>query len=436
MLSIDHLHGSLTDPVLDSVNFLNEVMGRYPDAISFAPGAPRPAPFDDSVAAGHIRRYLRHLREARGADPEEAERLISQYGPARGLINDLVSQALRTDHGIDVAPESVVITVGAQEGMFVTLRALFSPGDVLAVAEPCFVGILGAARLLDIEVVPVSETDDGIDLDQLAGACRDARARGQRVRALYVAPDHSNPSGTLLDLRCRRELLALAHREDLLLLEDNAYAFTAAPDQELPPLKALDGGGRVVLIGTFAKVCLPGARVGYVVAGQDVRHGDGRSAPLAELIAAVKSMVTVNTSPVSQAVIGGMLLERGGSISALGEARAAEYRQNLRHLLQALDQRLSPGSTGIPGVSWNRPRGGFFVRVRVPVRADAELLELSAAEFGVLWTPMTHFHVGDGGTNELRLSCSYLSHAHIDEGVERLAALLDHVVCGARERNA
>ncbi len=425
------LHGSLHHPVLGSINFLNEIMDRYPDAVSLAPGAPQLAPVGGADIAACVDRFLDHVRSVRGVDRERARRLLTEYGPARGLINDIVADALRAAGHVDVPPEALVITVGAQEAMLLTLRTLFRPGrDVLAVADPCFVGIAGAARLLDIGIVPVSETEDGIDLDRLAAACREARGRGKRIRALYAAPDFSNPSGNLLDLSHRRRLLDLAEAEDFLILEDNAYAFTAPPGQELPPLKALDGGGRVILIGTFAKVCMPGARVGFVVADQEVRSGGGERSLLSDAITAVKSMTTVNTSPVSQAVIGGMLLEHGGSLDAMGRRKAALYRRNLAHLLEALDRRLAPGGEPPPGVRWNRPPGGFFVLMRLPVEAGAELLELSASKFGVLWTPMAPFHIGGGGANELRLSCSYLDPEGIDEGVARLAGLVRHAASG------
>ncbi|MFD5896352.1 MULTISPECIES: PLP-dependent aminotransferase family protein [unclassified Streptomyces] len=429
VLRRERLHSSLGSPAMGSINFLNEVMGRFPDALSFAPGAPHISFFDQIDIPRHIDRYLRHLTEDRGLKPDGAERLLYQYGPSRGLIGDLVAGALRTDQGIDVPPESVVITVGCQEAMLLALRALAAePTDLVAVVNPCFVGLSGAAGLLGVDLVPVDDTDDGIDFAQLDDVCRAAREAGRRIRALYVAPDFSNPSGGFLGLADRHRLLDVAAREDFLLLEDNAYAFTAHQPGALPPLKALPGGERVVHLGTFAKVCMPGARVGYVVADQRVRDAAGRTGLLADELATLKSMVTVNTSPIAQAVVGGILLEHRGSLASVVSAKAALYQRNLRLLLDALESALGPGTGAPAGVSWNRPRGGFFVRVRLPVPADERLLERSAREFGVLWTPMSHFYLGSGGDYQLRLACSYLDPDAIKEGVARLARFL-HAVC-------
>lgn len=236
------LHASLQDPLLSSMAFLNEVIGRYPDAISFAPGAPNLGHLLDTDVTTYVERFVEHLCSDGGMDRRAARRMLYEYGPARGRINDLVAAAVRADLGVDVPDEAVVVTVGAQEAMFITLRALCRvPADVLVVVEPCFVGILGAARLLDIDVVAVPETDHGPDVGALASTCTDLARRGRRVRAVYVATDHANPSGTVTDLATRHQLLSLAEREDFLIVEDNTYGFTTPGDDALPALKAIPG---------------------------------------------------------------------------------------------------------------------------------------------------------------------------------------------------
>ena len=78
-------------------------------------------------------------------------------------------------------------------------------------------------------------------------------------------------------------------------------------------------------------------------------------------------------------------------------------------------------------ITWNTPSGGFFAVLNVPVRADEKLLELSARDYGVLWTPMSFFYTGGGGSHAIRLSCSALATEQVDEGVRRLAALVADV---------
>ncbi len=419
-LTTAELHGSLEDPALTSMNFLNEITSRFPRALSFAPGRPVERFFDLESVHERLRTFTRHLTEERGLSPEEANRLLCQYGRTKGVVHDLVVRHLARDQGLRVDPEAVVVTVGCQEAMFLVLRALrASERDVLLSVSPMYVGLTGAARLVDLPVLPVAAGPAGIDLDDLTATIRAARARGLRPRACYVMPDFANPSGLSIDLDRRRALLALAEREDILLLEDNPYGVFHGGDGTPPTLKALDTGRRVVHLGSFAKTVLPGARVGYAVADQRVRSADGGTGLFADQLSKIKSMITVNTSPISQAVVGGALIEHDFSLERANARERAIYRDNLERLLAGLRSRFGAH----PGISWNVPAGGFFVCVTVPFTVDDALLEHSARRHGVLWTPMSHFYSDTGGTDALRLSISSLSGAAIDEGLDRLAAL-------------
>jgi (S)-3,5-dihydroxyphenylglycine transaminase len=280
------------------------------------------------------------------------------------------------------------------------------------------VGITGAARLLDIEVVAVPEGPLGLDPQAVGEAAQRVRAEGKNPRALYVVPDFSNPSGDCLDVATRKGLLAVAESEDLLILEDDPYGLFGLDDRARPRLKSLDTGQHVIYLGTLAKSCFPGARVGFLVADQTVVDSAGRTTLLAEELSTVKSMLTVNTSPIGQAVVGGLLLEYDCSLRAANREKIEFYRANMHALLDALAEHMPQG------VTWNQPAGGFFAVLQVPLKADVELLELSASRFGVLWTPMSFFYPGGGGEHALRLSSSYLEAEQIREGVRRLGSFL------------
>ncbi|MFC5752667.1 aminotransferase class I/II-fold pyridoxal phosphate-dependent enzyme [Actinomadura rugatobispora] len=418
------LHGSVSSPVLDTMTFLNEITLRYPDAISFAPGRPYDDLFQNEQIFGYLRRYLDHLA-AQGRSPHALRTNLFQYGPTAGQIQDVIADSLRIDEDIDVPPESIVVTVGAQEAMLLVLRALIAgPDDVLLVSSPCYVGITGAARLLDIAVTGVEERAGGVSCADLEAAILAERARGRRPRAFYVVPDHSNPSGTTMDLRSRRELLAVAARHDILVLEDNPYRLVS-PGPPPPTLKSLDRERRVVHLGSYSKTVFPGARVGFVIADQRVEDETGRTGLLADELAKIKSMVTVNTSSLSQAAVAGALLSAGGRLSEFNAPAAAHYAGTMRATLEHLDRRLPAGRRAALGVRWNKPAGGFFLTVEVPFRTGNAALNRSAQEFGVIWTPMTYFHPEGGGHHALRLSTSYLTSAEIEEGTARLAHFIE-----------
>ncbi|MGW2051694.1 aminotransferase-like domain-containing protein [Streptomyces sp. NPDC001858] len=421
-LPIEALHGSLADPSLDSMNLLNEVAQRYPDAVSFAAGRPYEEFFDVEEVHRYLRTFCEHLSQVRGWSAEDVSRLLFQYGRTKGVIHDLVVKNLMVDEGFAPDPESVVITVGCQEALFLVLRALRADHhDAVLAVSPTYVGLNGAARLADLPVLPVRSGAAGVDLEDLARTVRRARAEGLRPRACYLVPDFSNPLGISLTLDTRRRLLDLAEELDLLLLEDNPYGLFPAGATRLPTLKALDTRRRVVYLGSFAKTAMPGARVGYVVADQVVTDGSGRQLGLfADQLAKVKSMLTVNTSPLAQAVVAGKLLENGHSLARANARQADLYRRNLQVLSEGLAERFPPDS----GVTWNTPGGGFFLVLTVPFPTDDALLEHSARRHRVIWTPMHHFYAGLRHTRQLRLSFSLLQPQQIRAGLDGLAALV------------
>ena len=178
----------------------------------------------------------------------------------------------------------------------------------------------------------------------------------------------------------------------------------------------------MIYLGSFAKTCFPGARVGYVLADQPVRWPDGSVTLLADELAKIKSMTTVNTPSIAQAAIGGLLVRNGCRLRPANTDTIAFYRHNMERLLAGLEAAF-PDRDEL-GIRWNAPGGGFFVVVQVPFAADDAALEVSAREYGVLWTPMASFYLDGGGTHELRLSCSYVEPAAVDEGVRRLASFV------------
>ncbi|GAB7035608.1 PLP-dependent aminotransferase family protein [Streptomyces sp. NPDC021749] len=427
VLPAGELHGSLGDPLMEVMNFLNEVTSRYPEAISFGPGRPYEGLFEVERIGEYLAAYQRHLVDDLGRTPDEVRTLLFQYGRTNGQIHELVARALRNDEGIEAAPESLVVTVGCQEGMFLVLRALFAePSDVLLVPSPCYVGITGAARLLDLSVAHVPEGENGTDPEVLRRTVAELRAAGKRPRAFYVVPDFANPTGTCMPVEARRRLLELAEEEDLLLLEDNPYGFFTRTGTGLPTLKALDERRRVVYLGSFAKTCFPGARVGYVVADQEVEAADGGRTLLADELSKIKGMVTVNTPALSQAVIGGMLLTHDFRLREANKPAADFYQENLAVLLESLERMLPRERREAAGIGWNVPDGGFFLTLTLPVPADNALLEESAREHGVIWTPMNYFYPdSEGGRCQLRLSLSYLTPQQVAEGARRLVGLLE-----------
>ena len=210
-----------------------------------------------------------------------------------------------------------------------------------------------------------------------------------------------------MSLADRRALLELAAAEDLLLLEDNPYGLFGH-DRAAAGADPEGAGSSTGRWSTSARSPRPRCPASGSATWSPISWcGDARPATpslLADELSKLKSMLTVNTSPITQAIVGGKLLENGGSLLRGQRARAGRL-----HPQHAADG----ARAGEPGsrirarrCSWNAPVGGFFVVVTVPFPVDDALLERSAADYGVLWTPMHHFYEAGVAVNSLRLSCS------------------------------
>jgi (S)-3,5-dihydroxyphenylglycine transaminase len=396
--------------VFGALGFLNEVMARYPRAISFAPGAPLLDGITREGLIAAIDSWVDSLNSTTGWAP------LFQYGPSQGIINTDLARALAVTAGLIVAESDLTITTGAQEGFILVLRALeLHRAGTLGIVAPAFAGIRGAATFIGARTLELHEGPDGATAADLDAACAQAEALGAPLRALYVAPDFSNPSGTVIPRSARLDLLRIARDRQVLLIEDTTYGFT---NPDAPPcLKALDEHGVVIQVGTFSKVCLPGARVGYVVADQPW-HGSN----LASWLATLKNTTTVNTSPLNQAMVAGLVLSDPGALATRERALARAYRAKRDLLLAALADEFRDAED--LGVRWNRPTGGFFVVMQTQQQLDHAALERSAEHHGVLWTPMRDFYAGQHGDRQLRLSCSHAPVEEIREGVRRLGSFL------------
>jgi (S)-3,5-dihydroxyphenylglycine transaminase len=404
------------DPLLEVMNFLNEVVLRYPQSISFAPGRPAELHFDVEASLAKVARFVEHRAAILGLPAAAVFSDLGQYNRTNGIIGDLIARQLALDEGIHASPESIMVTTGCQEGMAILLAGLFeAPRDVLLVSDPTYIGITGLARILGIPLVPIPSGPQGLEAADVAAAILAVERSGRRARAVYDIPDFNNPMGTRMPLASRRALLEVALRHGVLIFEDNPYGMFAYDGDPLPTLKALDESGVVVYMGSFSKTLFPGLRLGYLVADQEVGLADGRRPTLAAELSKVKSLTTVTTSPIMQAVAGGILLENQGSLAGLMSRKLPFYRANRDRMLACL-------AAELPGLaSWNHPEGGFFLTVDLPFAFDPDCLETCARDFGVICCPMTFFSLGAGREHQIRLSFSYVEAPQIEEGIARLA---------------
>jgi (S)-3,5-dihydroxyphenylglycine transaminase len=331
---------------------------------------------------------------------------------------------LHNDEDIVVEANDVAVTVGCQEAMCLCLLALCgNPGDVALVAVPAYIGISGAARLLGIEIASVPCADDGVDMEALEDSVVKLRAAGKTPRAFYLSPDSSNPTGVTTSRQRRVELLDVTRHLNIVVLEDHAYSYFQYGDYNLPALKSMAGAGHVIYLGSFSKSIYPGLRLGFIASNLRVRSAEGQLVPFCDEISKIKSILTVNTSPLCQAIAGGLLLQHDCSLREFVSPRRQVLQENLKVMLATLERHFPATGEG-GGISWNRPAGGFFLSLTVPFIPTENDLLVSAQQYGVLWTPMSYFYLTRKTSNEIRLAFSYVTPSQIETGIAALADMI------------
>jgi GntR family transcriptional regulator/MocR family aminotransferase len=215
------------------------------------------------------------------------------YGDPAGdeRLRGLIAAYLRSSRGMQCTAEQIVITSGAQQGISLCAQLLVEPGDGVAIENPGYRAAGHAFAVAGARLHGVAVDSEGIDCTELAGL--------GDCRLAYVTPSHQYPTGVVMSLARRLELLAWAERTQGWIVEDDydgEYRYSGAP---LAPLAALDRQGRVLYVGTFGKVAFPALRLGYLVLPMglveafaqrravDVRHSEvSTQAVMAEFMAA------------------------------------------------------------------------------------------------------------------------------------------------------
>jgi len=388
--AVDHLLTERVNAVIDSSAYGDWRSIATENAVSLSYGFPDPALFPGEQLTDAVAAVLQEGGEA------------LQYGTDSYAdhLEDVVEQRER-ERGIPFGHNDVLLTNGATHAIDTVCRAFLEPGDVILVEEPTFMGALGVFWNFGIEVVGVPVDDEGLDVDALAATLEGRRERGeQSPKLLYTIPDFQNPTGTTLSQSRRERVLELATEHDFVVLEDGAYSDLRFDGEDVPPLAAIDDGGRVLRVGTFSKTIAPGIRLGWLTAPSRIHT-------------AARTVAAGGTNTFTRSIVGKYCAE-GHLEDSLPELRRVYARKRDR-MLDSLAAEMPDGTT------WTDPDGGFFVWVELPDGVDADAMLEDAAEHGVTYLPGSLFYPGDGPGNTVRLSYSYVTDEEIAQGIEALA---------------
>ncbi|HYG58971.1 MAG TPA: PLP-dependent aminotransferase family protein [Symbiobacteriaceae bacterium] len=373
------------DPVMADIN----AVVRRPGSISFAHGEMSP----DLFPTVRLKDLFAKALAAGGAP--------LGYGPVSGYLPLREAIAARTG----ASPGEVLVLGGSQLALYLISRVLLQPGDTVLVEVPSYINTLGLFSSQGVRVVPAPADQDGLQVEGLGEIFL-----RYRPKLLFTEPTFQNPLGVTMSLERRRQLLQLAARHQVGIVEDDPYGDLRFAGDRLPSLKSMDPGGYVIYLSSFSKSVAPGLRVAYMMAPPAV----------VERVAASRGMLDFRAALLNQWVMASFM--RDGHLDEhLRELRPVLLRR--RDLLaDALRQHMPPG------VTWHLPQGGYHLWCTLPRPLRARRLLSEAAREGVAFLPGDYYGPSDQARRGVRLNFTYPSEPQIVDGVRRLAAAVRRVL--------
>lgn len=373
-----------------------------PSAVTFAAGSPNEQLFPVKAVQAAFNTAI----ETQGAH-------LFQYQSSQGnlaLRQKLVARIAKWGQ-VTTKAENIVLTVGGQQGIELVAKALLDPGDDIAVEVPTYIGALAAFDLYQPHYHAVPLQADGLDLDALEATLK----RYPKTKLLYTVPDYHNPTGITMSVAKRQQLVALANRYNVVILEDTPYRDLGYESAPLPAIKSFDTEGRVIFLSSFSKILMPALRTGWLVADGDILQA----------ILKVRLASDLEATGVTHAAINAYM--DANDIDQHIAHMTTHYKQQRDAMLRGLAAYFPDEAT------YTKPAGGFFDWVTLPQGIDADRLmyDVISPQAHVTYVPATNFYPNRDVHNALRLSFSGLAPQTIDSGMHRLGDQLKAAIHAA-----
>jgi len=375
-----------------------------PEIISFAGGLPAP----DVFPLDRFQEACRRVLELQGHQ-------ALQYGATEGYepLREMIARHIAR-YGIKAKAENVLITSGSQQALDLIGKLFINAGDRVLVEAPTYLGALQAFNVYGAEYLSVQTDHDGLRTDLLEEPLRSG------PKFMYVLPNFQNPGGTTLCEGRRHQLVLLADKYGIPIVEDDPYGQLRYEGEHLPPLVVIDREnlrrddgysiGNVIYLSTFSKTLAPGLRLGWIVAPPDV---------IAKLVQ-LKQGADLHTSTFTQVVA--YEVARDNFLDEHVKLIRKVYRERRDVMLESL-KKYFPSE-----VTWTHPQGGLFLWVTLPEGMDGNKLFQTALKENVAFVPGDSFYAKNGFVQEasrhLRLNFSYGQPEQIREGIRRLAVAI------------
>ncbi len=337
------------------------------------------------------------------------ETVLDRYGPA-ALQYDLTEgfapfrEALAgylATKGIDADAERLLVFNGSQSVLDTLGKILISPGDVVALESPSYLGAISAFSSYLPEYVSIETDDDGIIPESLE------RVLDQhKVKFVYLVTTFQNPTGRTLSLRRRQEIAAIVKDRNALVVEDDPYSDLRYRGEVVPPLQSF-APENTVYASTLSKIFAPGLRLGFCLAPPLIR----------EWLYIAKQGADLHSNTYAQALATEYIC--GGFIDKQVPKIIDLYRPRQEAMLSTMARHFPQE------YRWTKPEGGMFIWVEGPAGVDAEAVYWKAIERKVAFVPGKYFYVDPSdGLATMRLNFTRVDEAAIESAVAALGAVL------------
>lgn len=361
-----------------------------PGVISFAGGLPAPELFPIT----DLKKIMVEVLEKYGPSS-------LQYALSRGIppLREILAKRA-TERGTPSDMDNILVTAGAQQGIELIARAFIDPGDYVLVENPTYVGALQAFNYYQARYVSVDMDDQGMKTDQVEKVIIK-----YKPKLIYTISNFQNPTGITMSEQRRRDLVELAVKYEIPVMDDNPYGDIRFMGERVPTIKSI-GGDVVIALRSFSKVVCPGFRIGWMNGPK----------PIIDQFEKVKQCADLHTNSFNQYVLYEFVVR--GLLEPHIEKIKADYLAKRSVMLKALEEHF-PSE-----VTWTRPEGGLFLWLTLPKQMSAKELFPKAVERKVAYVYGSPFFANGGGENTMRLNYSTASAPDIAEGIKRLGALL------------
>ncbi len=363
------------------------------DIISFAGGLPSP----ESFPIEQLKDIAVEVLETEGPQ-------ALQYGATEGdmRLREILVGLYQAD-GLKITTNNLIITTASQQALDLVPKIFINPGDKIICGLPSYLGGLSAFSTYGAKMVGVRLDEKGMRADLLEKELAQMKANGEKPKFIYVIPDFQNPTGITMPESRRLEIIEIARKYDVLIVEDSPYRVLRFDGEPKRTICQLDGTGHVILLGSMSKLFVPGFRLGWVVAHEDI----------IDKIVMAKQSTDLCSSPFLQKITA-KYFERGYFETNLNKI-IDSYRDKRDAMLAAFRKYMPEG------VKWTEPEGGLFLFLTLPEHMNAEDLFNIAIKENVAFVLGSVFHCDGSGLNTLRINFSYMSKELNEEGVKRLA---------------